>query len=144
MLNNQLLCQLKDWPQMDHVTVKVSFCTHTHKYSFIYMYTYIAATDVLTTKPEMWDIIKIVFPMIKAEWQYVAYSMKYAPNDVSTFERDAKDCKGSCLKLFTDWLTTNNGIAPKIWLTLIEQIKEVDGLQQAAKDIEEEVKKLHN
>ena len=110
----------------------------------MYAHTYIAATDILTTKPEMWDIIKIVFPEIKAEWQYVAYSMKYAPNEVSAFERDAKDCKGSCLKLFTDWLTTNNGITPKNWCTLIEQIKEVDGLQQAAEHIEEKVKKLNS
>ena len=105
---------------------------------------YIAATDVLTTQPEMWDIIKIVFPKIKAQWKYVAYSMKYAPNEVSAFESDSKDCKGGCLNLFTDWLTTDNGITPKIWLTLIEQIKVVDGLQQAAKDIEEEVKKLNS
>ena len=110
----------------------------------MYAHLYVAATDVLTTKPEMWDIIEIVFPMIKAEWQYVAYFMKYAPNKVSAFERDGKDSKGSCLKLFTDWLTTDNGVIPKNWLTLIEQIKKVDGLQQAAKDIEEKVKKLNS
>ena len=110
----------------------------------MHMYIRIAATDVLTTKPEMWDIIKIIFPKIKAKWKYVAYSMKYAPNEVRTFENDSKDCEGSCMNLFTDWLTSNNGVTPKTWYTLIEKIKAVDGLQHAAKDIEEEVKKLHN
>ena len=97
----------------------------------------------MNTKPEMWDVIKIVFPKIKSEWKYVAYSMRYAPYDVKTFENDALDSKGSCLKLFTDWLTTSRGITPKTWHKLIEHIKDVEELQNVAESIEEEVKKLY-
>ena len=96
----------------------------------------------MNTKPEMWDVIKIVFPKITGEWKYVAYSMKYTAHDVKTFENDSHDSKESCLNLFTDWLTTNRGITPKTWHNLIERIKAVENLQSAAESIEEEVKKL--
>ena len=76
--------------------------------------------------------------------EYVAYFMKYTPLDVKAFENGSNDLKGSCLKLFADWLTTNHGITPKTWQKLIERIKIVDGLQNAAENIEEEVKTLIN
>ena len=102
-----------------------------------------AEIDVLSIKPEMWAIIKIVFPKIKAKWQYVAYFMKYTPLEVKAFKNDSNDLEGSCLNLFTDWLTTNHGITPKTWQILIDKIKIVDGLQNAAENIEEEVKTLN-
>ena len=90
----------------------------------------------------MWDVIKIVFPKIKAEWKYVACSMRYSLLDVKAFDKDSRDSKECCYNLFSDWLTTDHGITPKTWHKLIEQIKTVDGLQEAAEKIEEEVKKL--
>ena len=91
----------------------------------------------------MWDIIRIVFPRIKAKWEFVAYSMKYQAHEVGAFEKDSKDLNKSCLNLFTNWLTTDHGITPKTWYTLIKQIKAVDGLQLEAEQIEEEIKKLN-
>ena len=106
------------------------------------MCVYAAATKILNKTPEMWDIISIVFPEIRGEWKFVAYSMRYSPLDVRAFESDSCDLKGSCLNLFTDWLTTNRGITPKTWRILIERIKAVGELQKAAETIEEKVKKL--
>ena len=96
----------------------------------------------MNTKPEIWDIIEIVFPKIKGEWEYVAHSMRYKVEDVKTFKNDSRDLKGSCYNLFADWLTTNRGITPKTWHKLIERIKVVEELQNVAENIEEEVKKL--
>ena len=84
----------------------------------------------------MWDIISIVIPKIKAKWDYVAYSMKYSITAVNAFEKDSTDSEQSCLKVFKDWLSTPNGITPKTWLTLLDRIKAVDGLQAEAEDIE--------
>ena len=95
----------------------------------------------MSTKPEMRDVIDLVFPRIKAKWEYVAYRMNYKPHEVSGFM--ANDSDRSCLNLFTDWLTTDHGITPKTWYTLIKQIKAVDGLQNVAEFIDEEVKKLN-
>ena len=102
----------------------------------------LATTHIMNTKPEMWDVIDIVFPKISGEWKYVAYSMRYTPHEVTTFENDSRNSKGSCLNLFTDWLTTSRGITPKTWHKLIERIKAVEELQNEAETIEEEVKKL--
>ena len=96
----------------------------------------------MSTKPEMWDTIRIVFPRIKAKWEFVAYSLHYQFLEVSAFEKDSKDSEKSCLNLFSDWINTNRGITPKTWHTLIKQIKAVDGLYNAAEQIEEEVKKI--
>ena len=102
-----------------------------------------AKIDVMNIKPEMWDLIKIVFPKIKAKWQFVAYVMKYTPLEVKAFKNDSNDLDENCLNLFTDWLNTNHGITPKTWQILIDQIKTVDGLQNAAENIEEKVKTLN-
>ena len=92
----------------------------------------------MDTKPDMWHIISIAIPRIKAKWDYVAYSMGYGIPAVSAFEKDSRDSEQSCLNLFKDWLCTQNGVTPKTWRTLLDRIKAVDGLQTAAEDIEKE------
>ena len=96
----------------------------------------------MRSKPEMWDIMKIVLPQIKSEWKYVATSLRYPPADVKAFEKDSHDVKECCYNLFTDWLSTNRGVTPKTWGRLIERIEDVDNLQDAVKKIKEEVAKL--
>ena len=76
---------------------------------------FVAGTaDVMTTKPEMWDVIQIVFPKIKAKWKYVAHSMRYDCYAVNAFEQDSDDLNERCYELFEDWLTTDRGITPKM------------------------------
>ena len=87
----------------------------------------------------MWELIKIVIPKVKAEWEYVAYSMKY---DVATVKEIIKDCSNAeecCEKLFEDWLSTDHGAAPKIWSTLLQKIKDVDSLAAAVDDIKRQL-----
>ena len=101
-----------------------------------------APADLMDARPKMWDIIKIVFPKIKAQWKFVAFSMKYDILEVNGFENDSSNLNESCLELFKNWLQTDRGITPKTWCKLIERIKDVEGLKQAADSIEEELKKL--
>lgn len=89
----------------------------------------------MDTKPKMSNLIRTVFPKIKSRWKYVAYLMDYDICDVDAFEKDAQNCNDCCLNLFTDWLSTDKGVKPKTWHMLIKQIKQVEGLQQAAVDI---------
>ena len=94
--------------------------------------------DVLSKKPEIWPIIKIVIPRIKAKWVYVAYSLQYEISAVKAFKNSGED---GCVDFFTDWLTTNNGVTPKTWRTLLNCIKDVAELQTAAEKIEEQIMK---
>ena len=88
----------------------------------------------------MWNLIKIVIPKIKFEWENFAYSMGYEPDTVNAIE---KECNGKledcCKKLFQDWLTTGHGRTPKTWQTVIERIKDVDSLVAAAENISVEL-----
>ena len=67
----------------------------------------------------MQQLIKIVVPMVKAEWQYVAYAMGYKVYEVNDIYRDSCDSKERCVKLFAKWLTTGSD---KTWRTLITVI----------------------
>ena len=95
----------------------------------------------MDTQPEIWDLLDIVVPLINAKWDHVAYSMKYGIPAVNAFEKDSLDSKQRCLNLFKDWLSTENGITPKTWRTLLDRIKAVDGLHAAAEDIEKRIRK---
>ena len=64
-------------------------------------------------EPEMWKLIKIVRPKVKAYWEILAHSMGYNVYDVEGWERDGKDLNERCYKLFKDWLTTGRGCTPK-------------------------------
>ena len=89
----------------------------------------------------MWDMIKIVIPKVKANWKHLAYSLKYDIPDVKAIERDCRDSEQCCEKLFEDWLSTNHGVSPKTWCTLLQKIKEVNSLFAAADDIKRELSK---
>ena len=84
----------------------------------------------------MWNLIEIVIPKIKAEWENVAYSMGYDIYIVAAIEKESSGSLDECCKkLFKDWLTTNNGCTPKTWQKVIERIKAVNNLAAAAENI---------
>ena len=87
----------------------------------------------------MWDLTKIVIPRIKAEWKNVAYSMRFDLRIIDAIHEDSRSFQQCSQKLFTNWLTTNNGPTPKTWNTLLKRIKDVDSLVQAAEEIENDL-----
>ena len=94
----------------------------------------------LYTEPELWDIIKIVIPKVQAKWKHLSYSMQYSIVDVEGIEKDFSNVGERCEKLFSDWLTTAKGAMPKSWLTLLNCIRDVEGLHAIAEDINKELK----
>jgi len=89
----------------------------------------------------MKDLHKTVFPKIAAEWRKVADFLDY---DIPTIKLFAETGKGDpmkcCTVVFSDWLTTDNGLTPKTWSTLIATVKEIDQLSGVAEHIEESLK----
>ena len=83
----------------------------------------------------MADINKIVIPEIKAEWEDVAYALGYKIVTVQAIKAEHKELKKCCRELFIDWLSTNHGVSPKTWSTLLEKLKEVEDLSAATDDI---------
>ena len=86
----------------------------------------------------MWQLYKFVVPLIIPHWEDVAYiSLHY---DVAAVERIETSHKGEpkkfCQVLLKDWLSTNNGVGPKTWDTLLKQLKEIDELVASVEEIE--------
>ena len=88
----------------------------------------------------MWKLIKVVIPKIQADWEDVAYSMNYDISIVRAIKGDFQTAEKRCKFLFEDWLSTSRGVTPKTWNKLLERIKDVDSLKQAAEAIEQELK----
>ena len=91
----------------------------------------------------MRDINKIVVPKIQAEWEDVAYALHYKIPTVKGIKAKCNDNPKKCCKeLFTDWLSTDHGVGPKTWSTLLDKLKEVEDLAAARDEIMDELKKL--
>ena len=94
----------------------------------------------------MFDLTTIVIPKIMNEWEYVAEALRY---DVATIRaikhKERADPKLCCREFFKDWLMTNNGskAGPKVWLTLLNALKNVDEISaDIVEEIIEKVKQL--
>ena len=90
-------------------------------------------------------LIKFVIPNVKAHWEDVAYVvLEYDDVPVvKAIERNHQnDVKGCCQELFEDWLTTERGIKPKTWSTLLRQLREVEELTAAIDKIKDKLKEL--
>lgn len=93
-------------------------------------------------EPEMADLSKFVIPRIKAEWEDVAFALRYKIVTVNAIkEKHNEDPKKCCRELFIDWLSTSHGVGPKTWSTLLDKLKEVEDLSAATQEI---IKELEN
>jgi len=94
---------------------------------------------LLLSEVEMWELRKFVIPYVKAEWEDLAYCMRYKPEKVKAFRKDSKDVKECCERLLTDWVTTSHDLKPKTYKNLLKYIKKIDGLTAVSKTIEKDL-----
>ena len=93
----------------------------------------------MLSEPNMRNLIKVVIPKVKAEWEELAYCMTYEIGEVNAFKRDSRNVQECCRKLLEDWLSTDHGPVPKTYKTLLNRIKEVQALNTASEKIEREL-----
>ena len=92
----------------------------------------------------MGDINEIVIPRVEAKWEDVAYALRYKISEVQGIQAKHKDDpKRCCRELFINWLSTDHGVGPKTWSTLLEKLKEVGDLVAATDEIEKELEELY-
>ena len=88
-------------------------------------------------------IKKYVIPKIAARWKDVADYLEYEIETIELIEqKHQRDGERCCDGLFRDWLSTNHGVGPKTWATLLETLKEIEQLATATSNIERELKKI--
>ena len=87
----------------------------------------------------MWELIDIVIPKIQAEWETLAFCMRYKPEETASFKEDGKDLQKCCENLFKNWITTGHGPTPKTYQTLLNHIKKIDRLSAVSEEIEKKL-----
>ena len=87
----------------------------------------------------MFELTEKVIPKIKAEWERLAYSMRYTPQEVKSFKKDSQDSAECCNNLLDNWISTGHGPKPKTYQTLLKHIKKIDNLTAASEAVEKEL-----
>ena len=96
------------------------------------------------SKPEVHDLIKYVIPKIQAEWEEVAFILQFKIHQVNNVKQDRKeDPRKCCLKLFVDWLETDQGVSPKTWATLLDKLEEIPQLTSVTEEIKRKLKTIN-
>ena len=87
----------------------------------------------------MFELTEIVIPKIKAEWESLAYCMRYTTQEVSGFKRDTQDSHECCKSLLDNWISTGHDPKPKTYQTLLKRIKKINNLAAASEAVEKEL-----
>ena len=83
---------------------------------------------------------RIVVPRINAQWEDVAYALEYQIYKVDSIKSKHNNEPTKCCKeLLKDWIITDNGIGPKIWLTLLDELRNIGDLAAVTEEIMEEL-----
>ena len=84
---------------------------------------------------------QLVIPNIAAEWKTVADYLDFTLLLIKTIEQQCRnDPIKCCTELFREWLSSDYGVGPKTWSTLIKTLKEITQLSTVTKEIEQKVK----
>ena len=88
-------------------------------------------------------IQKFVIDRVAPDWKKVADSLEF---DIQTIRLIAKKCPSDfrecCEELFCDWLSSDRGLEPKNWETLITALKFIQKFTATAVDIENDIKSI--
>jgi len=84
---------------------------------------------------------KMVIPKISTWWKTVADFLELEPLIIDTIqEQCGNDHAKCCEEMLRKWLTSDNGLHPKLWPTLIGSIKDIEHLSTCGEEIEQELK----
>ena len=110
--------------------------------TFIYVIYHVA--DMRTyVAPKMKHLNKYVIPKIATEWKKVADSLEFDLHTIRIIEKKfQKDPMESCDEMMRDWLSTDVGLKPKVWSTLIAALKDVKQLTATVEEIEQDIKHI--
>ena len=84
---------------------------------------------------------QLVIPNVAAEWKMVADYLEFTLPLIKIIEeRCRNDPVKCCTELFRQWLSSDYGVRPKTWSTLIKTLKEITQLSTVTKEIEQKLK----
>ena len=83
----------------------------------------------------------IVVPRIAMEWDKVAHFLEFSCFDIISIRQQyGDDLEKSCCHLLEKWISTDQGVTPKNWATLLSALSQIKILTLANNEIETELK----
>jgi len=90
--------------------------------------------------PTMEQLMDKVIPRVASEWKQVAFMLKFDLSRVNIIRQKGRDDPESCCcELLCDWLSTDHGIKPKNWMTLLTALKQIKRLTSVTDEIEKDL-----
>ena len=88
----------------------------------------------------MHDFNTIVVPKVSAQWEDIAFALKYEESTVELISTKHNGNPTKCCKeLLRNWLATSNGVKPKTWQTLLKKLEELPELNAVTEEITEKL-----
>ena len=85
---------------------------------------------------------EVVVPSIAADWSIVADYLEYEVEYKRVIkERCHHDPEKCCAELLEDWLSSDRGVSPKSWSTLIETLRGLKKLRATTEKIVTDLEK---
>ena len=97
--------------------------------------------NYIITVPMMKQLANIVMPRIAADWRIVAINLEFDQPTIRIIQQrgGSNDPENCCLEMLSEWLTTDKGIGPKTWTTLLSSLKLIKKLTNICSEIEREL-----
>ena len=92
----------------------------------------------------MKHINKFVVDKIAPDWKKMADSLEFEIHSIRSIEQSyPKSTSDCCDNLIRNWLSTDQGLKPKTWQTLINALKDIKSLTAATKEIEDDIQRIN-
>lgn len=89
----------------------------------------------------MKQLLIIVVPRIAAKWEKVAHCLEFSIPSIKIIQRQGRDDpEECCYHLLEKWISTDQGVTPKNWTTLLSVLKQIKELTSVCNEIEKELK----
>ena len=88
----------------------------------------------------MKQLMDKVVPRVAADWKQLAFMLEFDISRVNIIKQKGRDDPESCCyELLCEWLSTDHGIKPKNWTTLLTALKQIKKLTSVTDEIEKDL-----
>ena len=88
----------------------------------------------------MKQLLTSVVPRIAAKWDRVAHYLEFSIPSIQTIQRQYRDDpEECCYHLLEKWISTDQGVTPKNWTTLLSVLKQIKALTSVCNEIKKDL-----
>ena len=90
--------------------------------------------------PTMKQLMDKVIPRVAADWKQLAFMLEFDISRVNIVKQKGRDDPESCCyELLCEWLSTDHGMKPKNWTTLLTALKQIKKLTSVTDEIQKDL-----